>query len=328
MRQRTSDGAAASNRAPGTKSVTVEWRPDPSLASNDRYTKWQDLVKGKDESQDILTMVGVARAELKAFAMAEQPPTCCGVREYLRNLGYLVVYVLRPFLKYVCLPDFLHQSTQLGGPSRIHVLLTVANFDTNSDGAISTEERAAFHRLAEKIVNDFVSAQSSLSIVSTLLLSATLNLTIGPWQAVTREPGQSFKAYQGDVDAYQPLMWVAFSLNIILLMLAALVMILSIWFRMIAAQWIPSPAGRVCFLLESNAMGVLGTLVAMMFCVLTPLVACGGLLAQNGFGWLAVVCCAATYHFTVVILMPHVVSCHRHMHTEARRLLSVKKPDV
>ena len=64
MRQRTSDGAAASNWAPGTKSVTVEWRPDPSLASNDRYTKWQDLVKGKDESQDILTMVGVARAEL------------------------------------------------------------------------------------------------------------------------------------------------------------------------------------------------------------------------------------------------------------------------
>ena len=123
-------------------------------------------------------------------------------------------------------------------------------------------------------------------------------------------------------------MWVAFSLNIIVLMLAALVMILSIWFRMMAAQWIPSPAGRVCFLLESNAMGVLSTLVAMIFCVLTPLVACGGLLAQDQFGWLAVVCCAATYHFTVVILMPHVVSCHRHMHTEAGRILSVKKPDA
>ena len=267
-----------------------------------------------------------------SFAMAEPPPACCGLCEYLRNLGYMLTYALRPFLKYVCLPDFLHQTTQLGGPSRIHVLLTVANFDTNSDGAISTEERAAFHRLAEKMVNDFVSAQSSLSIVSTLLLSATLNLTIGPWQGVQREPGQNFKAYliklQGDVEAYQPLMWVAFSLNIIVLMLAALVMILSIWFRMMAAQWIPSPAGRVCFLLESNAMGVLSPLVAMIFCVLTLLVACGGLLAQDQFGWLAVVCCAATYHLTVVILMPHVVSCHRHMHTEARRILSVKKPDV
>ena len=79
---------------------------------------------------------------------------------------------------------------------------------------------------------------------------------------------------------------------------------------------------------RTHAARRLGYLLWWDLLALTPLVACGGLLAQDEFGWLAVVCCAATYHLTIVILMPHVVSCHRHMHTEARRILSVKKPDA
>ena len=102
-------------------------------------------------------------------------------------------------------------------------------------GLIDAEERAAFVRASEKLVNDFIGSLPSLTIVSSLILGATHMHSVGrpvPWKADPTE----FQAEHGEAAA-TTLLWVTYLTNVTAEAIAILVISSACWYRLVITMY-------------------------------------------------------------------------------------------
>ena len=315
-------------------------------------------------------MVAVARAELKPFAEVEVPRMRGPVTEYFLGMMVLMIYIFRPVLTCVRIPNkFYHQLTQMGNVDRLALLLWIANFDEHRDGVISEAERKEFDKRAEKICADFVASLPNLTVAGSIIIGATHMHSMGrpaPWQFET-----DFAEEYGSGGA-KALVWLAYGMNVFVEILAVTVMVVSrpapsnlhpasptasppaasrrpcsgsnrsrshaaswwlrhasrclaqnaYWFRLIVTLYTRSTAERLCFMLRSNAIGLIANLTAVLFFSILLLVGLAGLLNQGSEGWLAMMAPPLAMMMCTASLAPAILSSHRRMHAEARRVLS------
>ena len=275
----------------------------------------------------ILAMVAAARAELKPFAEESAPTVRGPVMEYLLGLFVMFIYMCRVPLSHCRVPHkFYHQLTQLGGAERLALLLAVAKFDKHRDGTISAEEREEFDRQAAKLCSEFVAGLPNLTVACSIIIGATHMHSMGrprPWGA----EGDFADNY--GLGSAQMLLWLAYGTNVVLQTTAVTVMVNAYWYRLLMTTYTTRPAERICFLLRSNAIGLIANLTALLFFSILMLVGFAGMLNQGVEGWLAVGALPVGTTVVAYTLMGSITQAHRRMHAEARRVLrnSVDTPD-
>ena len=116
------------------------------------------------------------------------------------------------------------------------------------------------------------------------------------------------------------LLWLTYCTNVVTEATAILIIAFSYWFRIIGTLFLATPYERVCFLMRSNAIGLISSLTAFMVLSLMALIGLGGLLAHNDMGFAAVAVFPANVILFNVCVHPSVVSSLRRMLVRAQRI--------
>jgi len=182
-------------------------------------------------------------------------------------------------------PGFYREWARLGGESRIKLLLTIAKFDMDHSGTISKTELDDYKVFGERLVNDAMATMATFAIVFALLISATHSNVIGrpsPWSA----PAEIVDLY--GAHAAEGLLVATYILNVATEVLCILALCSCLMYNTLLRSVLTTLDSKICFLLRTNVLATLTSLIAYVVTLLVLVMAMGGVLSYPKWGFLAV----------------------------------------
>jgi len=246
-----------------------------------------------------------SREKLRAFAEAPAPPDtwfnvwCFGLLFWMCRIPYGSQWV--------------KSLMEIGGVESARLMMTVAGFDRNAAGIIEDDEWEIYQKNGEKLITDAVSSLANFAIVTALLVVLTHQNSIGrpaPWKASV-DSIEYFSA-----ETAERLTWTCFTCNIIAEGLALCVLCLSVTFRHLLTNVVPTLEGKLAMLEWTNILATLYWLAAWDCCLIIVVVFLGALLASAPMGLMAVTFLFATLIALLFVMFPMVYQAALLLHAE------------
>lgn len=277
-----------------------------------------------EDTAEALANCNEARKELVAYTQVEVPAV-----NAWSTLKIFLVYHMRPAFALfpcctACLSPFHAELTRLGGPERISVLVTFARFDGDSNGEVDGQELVEYQRLGEALVASTSNQCSTLGVVAALLMTATHMTTVG--RPIPLASSEAFTKAHGE-DAAEAMLWVAYALNATTEMMAAVVLVVTIYTRLLLANILPSLGPKLAFLARSNVNGdiVLGCTYMIVF--LLSSISAASLISSSSAGYYGCGIPMATLLVLIRVTTPHYFQGILRVHLDACRLLGHNQKD-
>ena len=275
-----------------------------------------------DARAEVIRKCAEARKELLRYTQVEAPAVTTWT-----TIKIWLVYHLRPMLAMLplcqaCLSPFHAEMVRLGGPERISVMLIFARFDLDSSGDVDDLELAEYGRAGEALVANTSAQCSTLGVISALMLTATHMTTIG--RPVPLATSSEFTQAHGQ-PASAVMLWIAYSLNATTEMLAAVLLIVTIYTRLLLANVLPSLGAKLDFLARSNINSnlVMGTTFMVVSLLLS--IAASSLISSASVGYFGCGISLAAVPLLIRLITPHYFHGILRVRLEACQLLNYEK---